>query len=84
MAPPCCYGAPVAAPAPELVVAKPRPLVPMWSSRIGLGVRGTGTVVILLFDGLAPSLLRLSAAERLAAVAVVIALLWGVVLWAIA
>ena len=33
---------------------------------------------------LAPSLLRLSAAERLAAVAVAIALLWGVVLWAMA
>jgi hypothetical protein len=32
----------------------------------------------------APSLLRLSAAERLAAAAVVIALLWGAVLWAMA
>jgi hypothetical protein len=31
-----------------------------------------------------PSLLRLSAAERLAAAAVVIALLWGAVLWAMA
>jgi len=30
------------------------------------------------------SLLRLSAAERLAAVAVLIALLWGAVFWAIA
>jgi hypothetical protein len=45
VAPPCCYGAPVAAPAPELVIAQPRPVVPMWTSRIGLGVRGTGTVV---------------------------------------
>jgi hypothetical protein len=32
----------------------------------------------------APSLLRLSAAERLAGAAVVIALLWGAVFWAIA
>jgi hypothetical protein len=32
----------------------------------------------------APSLLRLSAAERLVGAAVVIALLWGAVLWAIA
>jgi hypothetical protein len=32
----------------------------------------------------APSLLRLSAAERLAGAAVLIALLWGAVLWAIA
>ncbi len=31
-----------------------------------------------------PSLLRLSAAERLAAAAVAIALMWGVVFWAIA
>jgi hypothetical protein len=31
-----------------------------------------------------PSLLRLSAAERLAGAAVVIALLWGAVLWAMA
>jgi hypothetical protein len=31
-----------------------------------------------------PSLLRLSAAERLAAAAVAIALMWGVVVWAIA
>ncbi len=30
-----------------------------------------------------PSLLRLSAAERLAAAAVAIALMWGVVFWAI-
>jgi len=30
----------------------------------------------------APSLLRLSAAQRLAGAAVVIALLWGAVLWA--
>jgi hypothetical protein len=33
---------------------------------------------------LAPSLLRLSAAERLAGAAVLIALLWGAVWWAIA
>jgi hypothetical protein len=33
---------------------------------------------------IAPSLLRLSAAERLAGAAVVIALLWGAVFWAIA
>ncbi len=32
----------------------------------------------------APSLLRLSAAQRLAAVAVVVALLWGAVIWAMA
>jgi hypothetical protein len=32
----------------------------------------------------APSLLRLSAAERLAGAAVLIALLWGAVLWAMA
>ena len=31
-----------------------------------------------------PSILRLSALERLAAVAVLIALLWGAVYWAIA
>jgi hypothetical protein len=31
-----------------------------------------------------PSILRLSAAERLAAVAVVIAVLWGAVFWAMA
>jgi len=31
---------------------------------------------------IAPSLLRLSAAERVAAVAVLIALLWGAVAWA--
>ena len=31
----------------------------------------------------APSLLRLSAAERLAGAAVLIAILWGAVLWAI-
>jgi hypothetical protein len=31
-----------------------------------------------------PSLLRLSAVERLAAAAVVMALLWGAVLWAMA
>jgi hypothetical protein len=33
---------------------------------------------------ISPSLLRLSAAERLAGAAVVIALLWGAVFWAIA
>jgi hypothetical protein len=32
----------------------------------------------------APSLLRLSAAERLAGTAVLIALLWGAVVWAMA
>jgi hypothetical protein len=42
--PPCCYGGPPE-PQPELVVVKPRPKVPMWSSRIGLGVRGTGAVL---------------------------------------
>ncbi len=31
---------------------------------------------------LAPSLLRMSATERVAAAAVVIAMLWGAVLWA--
>jgi hypothetical protein len=31
-----------------------------------------------------PSILRLSAAERVAAVAVIVAVLWGAVLWAIA
>jgi hypothetical protein len=31
-----------------------------------------------------PSILRMSALERLAAVAVVIAVLWGVVMWALA
>lgn len=41
--PPCCYSAP--APAPEVVLVKPRPVVPMWKSRIGLGVRGTGQVI---------------------------------------
>ena len=45
--PPCCYSAPPAVEAaPEAVVlVKPRPQVPMWSSRIGLGVRGTGQVI---------------------------------------
>ena len=44
--PPCCYSAPVEeAPPPELVLAKPRPVVPMWTSRIGLGVRGTGQLI---------------------------------------
>ena len=44
--PPCCYSAPPAEPAPEAVVlVKPRPQVPMWTSRIGLGVRGTGQVI---------------------------------------
>ncbi len=32
----------------------------------------------------APSLLRLSVARRLAAVAVLVALLWGAVIWAMA
>jgi hypothetical protein len=46
VAPPCCYQAPVAvAPVPEAVVVRPRPVVPMWTSRIGLGVRGTGQVI---------------------------------------
>lgn len=46
--PPCCYQSapPVEyAPAQEVVLVKPRPQVPMWSSRIGLGVRGTGQVI---------------------------------------
>jgi hypothetical protein len=46
--PPCCYAygeLAEAPPPPELVVVKPRPVVPMWSSRIGLGVRGTGQVL---------------------------------------
>ena len=43
--PPCCYAAPAPAPAPEVVLVKPRPAVPMWTSRIGLGVRGTGQVI---------------------------------------
>ena len=44
--PPCCYAAaPVPSYAPEMVVVKPRPVVPMWTSRIGLGVRGTGQVI---------------------------------------
>lgn len=41
--PPCCYSAP--APEPEVVLVQPRPQVPMWKSRIGLGVRGTGQVI---------------------------------------
>jgi hypothetical protein len=41
--PPCCYGAP--APSQELVLVTPRPQVPMWSSRVGLGIRGTGQVI---------------------------------------
>jgi hypothetical protein len=41
--PPCCYAPPpVYAP---VEVVKPRPVVPMWTSRIGLGVRGTGQVL---------------------------------------
>jgi hypothetical protein len=44
--PPCCYSAPPAyAPPEEVVLVKPRPVVPMWKSRIGLGVRGTGQVI---------------------------------------
>jgi hypothetical protein len=44
--PPCCYSAPpVEAPPQELVLVRPRPQVPMWSSRLGLGVRGTGQVI---------------------------------------
>lgn len=43
--PPCCYTyAPPPYEAPVEVV-KPRPVVPMWTSRIGLGVRGTGQVL---------------------------------------
>ncbi len=41
--PPCCYAEP--APPPEVVLVKPRPQVPMWKSRIGLGVRGTGQII---------------------------------------
>jgi len=43
--PPCCYGAPAPAPSQELVLVTPRPQVPMWSSRLGLGIRGTGQVI---------------------------------------
>jgi len=44
--PPCCYSAPAVEVAPqEVILVKPRPQVPMWSSRIGLGVRGTGQVI---------------------------------------
>ncbi|MDB4971187.1 MAG: hypothetical protein JWN44_6876 [Myxococcales bacterium] len=43
--PPCCYSGYYAPPAPELVVTRQRPVVPMWTSRIGLGVRGTGQVI---------------------------------------
>jgi len=44
--PPCCYSAPVPMPEPEpMVLVKPRPQVPMWSSRVGFGVRGTGQVI---------------------------------------
>src|SRR5436309_2029455 len=32
-------------PGPAVEVVKPRPVVPMWKSRIGLGVRGTGQVL---------------------------------------
>jgi hypothetical protein len=42
--PPCCYNyAPL--PYEPVAVVKPRPVVPMWTSRIGLGVRGTGQVL---------------------------------------
>ena len=46
--PPCCYGPPPTvyvepAPAPAVVVVRPQQ--PGWTSRIGLGVRGTGQVV---------------------------------------
>jgi hypothetical protein len=47
--PPCCYsgyyGQSAPPPQPELVVTTPRPVVPMWKSRLGLGVRGTGQVI---------------------------------------
>ncbi|MGZ3441504.1 MAG: hypothetical protein ACXVDD_18420, partial [Polyangia bacterium] len=43
--PPCCYSAPAYAPPQEVVLVKPRAVVPMWQSRIGLGVRGTGQVI---------------------------------------
>jgi hypothetical protein len=44
--PPCCYySAPAYAPPEEVVLVKPRAVVPMWKSRIGLGVRGTGQVL---------------------------------------
>ena len=46
--PPCCYGAPpgVTAPPPRRSCSSGRGRrSPMWSSRIGLGVRGTGQVI---------------------------------------
>lgn len=44
--PPCCYSAPAVEVAPtEAVLVQPRPQVPMWTSRVGLGVRGTGQVI---------------------------------------
>lgn len=43
--PPCCMQAPEAAPAPQLVVARPAYVPPPWTARVGLGVRGTGQVV---------------------------------------
>ncbi|HEX6836569.1 MAG TPA: outer membrane beta-barrel protein, partial [Polyangia bacterium] len=43
--PPCCYAPPPQYYAPVAEVARPRPVVPMWTSRIGLGVRGTGQVI---------------------------------------
>ena len=39
--PPVVY----AVPAPELVLARPRPATPQWTSKMGLGVRGTGQVI---------------------------------------
>ena len=42
--PPCCYAQPIAPPE-EVVLVAPKPAVPMWSSRIGLGVRGTGQII---------------------------------------
>lgn len=44
-APPCCYNG---LPPQELVLVRPPPAVPMWRSRVGLGVHGTGQV---LHDG---------------------------------
>jgi hypothetical protein len=43
--PPCCYAPPPQYYAPVAEVARPRPVVPMWTSRIGLGVRGVGQVL---------------------------------------
>ena len=44
--PPCCYvRAAAGARRRSSSLVTPRPHVPMWTSRIGLGVRGTGQVI---------------------------------------